>query len=155
MIPPLDERGLLPPGQHVAHLEDIPRQFCTNVYRWRLWDDVLAGLGVLCEQVHAQPCPPPVLVLGGSFFSDKPQPQDIEATLVFDAATPGAVCWWWILQQTQLQPTLKGRCRLDFYPTLPGHNDFVAFFQYVGPKTAEAKGLGDKDVRGVLQVLTW
>jgi hypothetical protein len=155
MIPPLDDRGLLPPGRHVVHLDDIPRRFCTNGHRWQLWDDALAGLDVVCAQLHRQPCPAPALVLGGSFFSDKPQPQDIEATLVFDSATPVSVCWWWVLQQTQLQPTLQKVHRLDFYPTLPGVNDFSLFFQYVGPKTAAVKQIGEKDYRGVIQVLTW
>ena len=156
MIPPLDNRGLLPPGVHrIDALDELPRRFCTNAHRWRLWDDVLAGLSEVCALLHQHPAPMTRLVMGGSFFSDKPTPADLEATLVFDAQTPGATCWQWTLQHVQQHARLKERYRLDFYPSLPGHNDFGALFQYVGPKTAALKGLDDKDPRGVIEVITW
>lgn len=154
-IPPLDSRGLLPEGVHRASLEDVPVQFCCNPYRWHLWDDVLRGLDTLCALAHDPPLPALSLVLGGSFFSDKPDPADIEVTLVLPAGTPAEVCWLWTLRQVRLHPTLKTENRMDYYVTLPGHNDFARFFQYVGPKTAAVKRLLPMDLRGVVEVTHW
>lgn len=157
MIPPLDARGLLPAGEHVTELEAIPPRFCINGHRWKLWDGALEGLTILCAQLQSLQTPRTALVLGGSFFSDKALPDDIEATLVFPPWTPSALCWEWAKLQPKLHLHLKSTYKLDFYPSLPGagHNDFSNFFQYVGPKTAEAKNLLEKDRRGVLRVLRW
>jgi hypothetical protein len=154
-IPPLDARGLLPPGLHVADLESIPPIFCANGHRWRLWDAALDGLDLLCPRATGAPGVRPSLVLAGSFFSDKAMPEDVEATLVFPANTPASVCWNWTLQLPALHAMLKRDYALDFYPSLPGNNDFSLFFQYVGPKTAQAKGLAEKDPRGAIQCLNW
>jgi len=155
MIPPLDSRGLLPAGLHFTELEQIPLAFCGNEHRWRLWDDALAGLDVLCPIVQAHPAHRPVLVLAGSFFSDKALPADIEATLVFPPDSPAELCWFWAVQSSAVHAKLKTDYRLDFYPSLPGQNDFSRFFQYVGPKTAAAKGLNPTDPRGALRLLQW
>lgn len=155
MIPPLDVRGLLPPGCHPSPLEHIPPIFCTNDHRWHLWDSALAGLDVLCDTVKQQPAPAPTLILGGSFFSDKALPNDIEATLLFPKETLPETCWFWAGQFTKIHAILKQVHRLDFYPSLPGQNDFCLYFQYVGPKTAAIKGLGEKALRGVIEVLNW
>lgn len=155
MIPPLDARGLLPPGVHDADLEGVPPLFCTNAHRHRLWDDAVEGLDLLCDVVRVHPDHCPALVLGGSFFSDKATPGDIEATFAFAPGTPPDRCWFWAMQHAQLHAMLKAQHRLDFYPSLPGQNDFTAFFQYVGPKTAQAKGLDQKALRGALRVQPW
>jgi hypothetical protein len=155
MIPDLDGRGLLPPGLHDAELDDVPRRFCLNDHRHRLWDSTLTGLDVLCDEARRLEGPVPVLVLGGSFFSDKSQPGDVEATLIVPSGTPPANCWFWVSQWQPLHAMLKMQCGLDFYPSLPGQNDFSAFFQYVGPKTAQAKGIGEKDLRGALRFIEW
>jgi hypothetical protein len=155
MIPPLDARGLLPPGIHRAPLDDVPARFCTNAHRWMLWDAALEGIGQLCEQVERHPGPRPTLTLAGSFFSDKPLPADIEATMTCPDGTPPAVCWAWALYAMGEHQRLKREHKLDFYPSLPGQNDFRAFFQYVGPKTAADKGIQEKDLRGVIEVLRW
>ena len=157
MIPPLDGHGLLPVGLHDADLEAVPAQFCTNAHRWRLWGLVMEGLDILCDLVRQHPeSAPPALILGGSFFSDKPLPADIEATLVFPPGTPDTLCWFWTMQFGRLHAMLEKDHGLDFYPTLPGHgNDFALFFQYVGPKTAQEKGLHEKDPRGALRIAPW
>lgn len=154
-IPPLDARGLLPPGIYPVELEKVPPAFCTNAHRWALWDDVLAGLDMLCPLVQQHQGVDPQLIVGGSFFSDKILPADIEATLVFPPGTPGDLCWFWVVQFGALHAKLKTDHRLDFYPSLPGENDFSRFFQYVGPKTAAAKGLTATDPRGALRLLQW
>ncbi len=153
-IPPLDERGLLPPGCHPATAADIVAAFCTNAHREQLWLSV-AGFLPLLAVAAPLPSPRPPLVLGGSFFSDKPDPADIEATLILPQTTPGADCWLWLLAYQTNHDAWKQSHGVDFYPTLPGSNDFAAFFGYVGPKTAEAKGLAARDLRGTLRLDPW
>jgi hypothetical protein len=155
MIPPLDERGLLPPGQHHCRLADIPSRFCDTDYRETLWTAFHTGF---LPELHAAirgDAETAAMVLGGSFFSDKPIPVDIEATLVFPDATPGERCWHYFCLWKRRHMTWKKEYRIDFYPTLPGGNDFARFFSYIGPKTAEAKGLHENDLRGTLVLETW
>ena len=153
-IPQLDDRGLLPPGEHACRIDEVPPRFCVNDHRTALW-------GSLCNNffptLHANNLGPDdgQMVVGGSFFSDKPQPEDIEATLVFPATTPAAECWRCLLMWSQNHTRWKETFKIDYYPTLPGDNNFALFFGYVGPKTAEAKGLHEKDLRGTLALETW
>ncbi len=153
-IPPLDERGLLPAGEHGCRLDEVPPRFCVNDHRTALW-------GSLCNQfipaLRANDLGPEDarMVVGGSFFSDKPQPADIEATLVFPDDTPDAECWKSIVLWKHNHTRWKDAFRIDYYPTLPGNNNFALYFGYVGPKTAEAKGLNEKDLRGTLALETW
>jgi hypothetical protein len=46
---------------------------------------------------------------------------------------------------------------IDFYVSflMEGYNDFGLFFQYVGAKTAAAKGLHEKDQRGITRIIQW
>lgn len=155
LIPPLDHRGLLPPGVHITTLEQIPLAFCINDYRWNLWDSVLTGLNELCNMIYCYPEHRPQLILGGSFFSDKLHPNDIEATLLYPVETPPEICWLISVSHMEKHDALKQKYDLDYYPSLPNVNDFSVFFQYVGTKTAAAKGLYKKDRRGVLEVLSW
>lgn len=155
-IPALDERGLLPEGRHTATLEEIQATFCVNAHREQLWQHLIHGFLPLLTPLTADiPPPPPTIVLGGSFFSDKEAPDDIEATLVFHPSTAGRLCWKWYLIWQQNHAEWKETYRVDFYPSLPGAHDFSAFFGYVGPKTAEAKGLHERDKRGTLALDSW
>jgi hypothetical protein len=154
-IPPLDERGLLPPGQHRCRLEDIPPRFCDTSHRKTLWTGFHSDFLPELHEVTRGKADTTEMVLGGSFFSDKPDPGDIEVTLVFPDDTPGEQCWHQLRAWKQHHTAWKKNYRIDYYPTLPGNNDFVRFLSYVGPKTAEAKGLREKDVRGILVLETW
>jgi hypothetical protein len=42
--------------------------------------------------------------------------------------------------------------RVHFWINFPGANDFAAYFQYVGVKTASAKGLNPLHLKGILKV---
>lgn len=154
MLPPLDARGLLPAGVWSSNLPALQIAFCGNVWRERLWDGLLKFLSMLNASGYALP-QSATLVIGGSFLSDKPAPGDIEVTLVLPPGTPPATCWEWMLLWQQNVDAWKKCYGVDFYPSLPGMNDFVAFFQYVGDKTAEAKSLQPKDRRGVVIVEDW
>ncbi|GAA0805780.1 DUF6932 family protein [Cupriavidus gilardii] len=156
MIPPLDERGLLPAGVHDAALEEIPGIFCHNAHRVELWTCITERfLPVLKLELGSYSPTIPVLVFGGSFFSDKASPQDVEMTAVFDQ-TYGDACLWQAMQTFWGKHDMwKDQYRADYYPSLPGGSDFSQFFQYVGEKTAQAKGLSEKDYRGVLRIRQW
>lgn len=149
MIPPFDARGLLPPGIHQATLADIAALADNPRRAW------LAGN--LRRFIEAELTPWAaglILDAGGSYFSDKPEPDDIEATLrvpidrVASLAERLAA-----VGDKEAYLRIKRDYRLDFYVTIEGlGNDFSAFFQYVGPKTAAVKHLKPRDLRGIVRL---
>jgi hypothetical protein len=73
-IPALDARGLLPGGVHIGTLREIEQRFLFNQHRSDLYHQVKIFLeGELREKAFGLQ-----LILGGSFFSDKEHPADIE-----------------------------------------------------------------------------
>lgn len=149
-IPPLTEHGLLPPGIHLATMQEIVERYCHNDHRRALWADLLVFLVRLRDDdLGDYP-----LCLGGSFTSDKPMPPDTDLAIDLQAATRfhqfvGCMLF------TEHHHDIKASHRVDFYPNLPGNSDFTAYFQYIGEKTALAKGLQATDLRGVLRITTW
>ena len=78
MIPPLDARGLLPPGQHdCANFSELALHFATNGRRVALFQNlerfIRTELSPVAAGLH--------LYIGGSYLSDKPHPSDIDCTL--------------------------------------------------------------------------
>lgn len=154
MIPPLDARGLLPPGQHeCARLADLALHFAINARRVALFQNLEKFLRTELSLVAAGLD----LYVGGSYLSDKPHPSDIDCTLsvpLKDIAAYGP------LMQLSADGA-KGRIYttygVEFYLTIGamGLNDFRLFFSYVGEKTAHAKNLDAKDSRGIIKVLQW
>ena len=52
------------------------------------------------------------------------------------------------------QPRLLHEYQIHFWINLPSlGNDFAAFFQYIGVKTARFKGLNPKHLKGILRVI--
>ena len=94
------------------------------------------------------------LVLAGSYFSDKPNPDDIETTLMLHATELQAAATCTVMHY-RFHAAWKANHRVDYYPTFPGQYDFREFFQYVGVKTGAAKGLQPRERRGVVQVDAW
>ncbi len=83
MIPPFDENGYLPPGLHLATLDEIAirfgqtselRQVQMQSLRWLL--DVAWRAGV--ER----------LVINGSFTTDVPEPNDVDCVLLMGTDFP-------------------------------------------------------------------
>lgn len=152
MIPPLDDRGLLPKGIHSGTWKNIESAFSVDQRRELLISNAKDfSMGPL-SLLHPSP-----LYLAGSTFSDKIRPGDIEATIKID---PSQLSQQQLMLAFQLQSShdaIKQATEIDFYVTLdtPGANDFSQFFQYVGEKTAAAKNLQPKDKRGVVEVETW
>jgi len=152
-IPPLDNRGLLPGGCHQGSLREIEGRFTYDIYRQQLYTQVKTFIDGELRRVATGLN----LVLGGSFFSDKKFPADIEATVYLPFHSLIQYQALLTLGNKAEHKRVKDLYRADFYISLqaPGCNDFGAFFQYVGPKTAHLKGLNEKDSRGVVEVSQW
>lgn len=154
MIPPLDKRGLLPPGTHVCDSwGEVALHFATNAHRVKLMQQmqrfIAAELAPVAKGLE--------LYLGGSYLSDKAAPSDIDCTLVMP-----------IVQAADRMPLInlsadgaKGRIYqqygVEFYLTFQGlgRADFTGFFAYVGEKTAQTKHIDAKDLRGIIKVQAW
>ena len=155
MIPALDYRGLLPEGIHECTLTEACDWKGNDVRRGKIWSGLeivlveLRNLVVQSEQM-------PGIILAGSYFSDKPNPGDIEITVMLKTAHP-LTTGKFILAYIAKQYIWKSEHEVDFHPTIDalGANDFGAFFQYVGTKTAALKGINPSDKRGVVKVNQW
>ncbi|MCF5548850.1 MULTISPECIES: DUF6932 family protein [Pseudomonas] len=150
-LPTLDHRGLLPIGEHICRFAEIEQMFLHSTHRASLYSSVRGFIdGPLKSRGQGLR-----LFLGGSFFSDKQQPEDIEATVYLPVVPPDRFAA--VMELFALRDQFKRKHRVDFFPSIqmPGQNDFVRFFQYVGPKTASAKGLDERAGRGVVEVVEW
>lgn len=151
MIPLLDERGLLPRGIHAADWSEIVSTFGWNPHRQRLISNAKIFSQTTLHSLAGFP-----LILGGSTFSDKPMPPDIEMTIRVDVTTMTANQMALCFRLQSMHDSIKSSQYLDFYVTLLNiGSDFVDFFQYVGEKTANAKNIHKKDRRGVIEVARW
>jgi len=153
MIPTLDERGLLPAGCHDATWPDIEARFASNPLRKLRLEQAHR-----CVRLELQAVATGLeMVLGGSYFSDKPDPGDIDCTIVLPVHEIPARAGLIALADDGGKGRLWIQYRVEFYITvaLPGYNDFRLFFQYVGEKTADIKHLHAKDLRGTIKVEPW
>lgn len=73
MIPEFDDNGNLPPGIHLANLDEIEERFVYNHHRRSLFE----GLWVLIEELRKASCAR--LYLNGSFITNKELPNDYDA----------------------------------------------------------------------------
>lgn len=150
-IPPLDKRGLLPEGIYDAEIDEIMMRFAVSPYRVALFNDFLHFLR---DELSLPNLP---IYMGGSYLSDKILPNDIEITLVANQSFIQASIAQKILPlgTPSEHERIKTQLRIDFYITLElaGYNDFRTFFQYVGDKTAQDKGIDAKDKRGIIRVI--
>lgn len=158
MLPALDNRGLLPEGVHAAGMADLEAMFAMNALRTHLLSefrrflrDHLIRMGGGLE-----------LYMCGSYLTDKVAPGDIDCTieipiadvsahapllqLLDDGRSNAAKGWIWDNYHVDVWPTLTG---------IPGVPNFLAFFQYVGLKSAAIKSLAQTDKRGVVRVEQW
>lgn len=154
MIPELDQRGLLPEGVHTTpDWQAIAAAFAGNDIRRHRLNEMHRFITQELQAVAAGL----ELFVGGSYFSDKPSPGDIDCTIFLPLA-----------EIPQRKPFFqlcndggKGRIWHDYgvelYPSIEhiGTNDFRLFFQYVGEKTATLKALNEKDKRGIIKVEKW
>lgn len=129
MIPDLVNVGgpwkVLPPGIHDATLEEVAQVFGNTVRRRQLFKGLLAG----CQALEAAGCT--VVIIDGSYITDKPEPGDFD------------VCWEPAgVQDGKLDPVLldfadrrrrqKERYGGEFFPSTAkadGTRNFTDYFQ--------------------------
>jgi hypothetical protein len=87
----------------------------------------------------------------GSFVTDKELPDDTDVVLDLLQATDEHKWLALMFMQTN-QPRIMEVYRVHFWINFPCANDFAAYFQYVGVKTASAKGLNPLHLKGILKV---
>ena len=154
MIPPFDERGLLPPGQHeCANIAELGSHFATNARRTILQDKFAEFINVELALV----APGLELYVGGSYLSDKPYPGDIDCTVCISLKNIPAYADLIRLAGDGGKNRIFKTYGVEFYLTISdmGRNDFRLFFSYAGEKTAQAKNIDAKDLRGIVKVIQW
>lgn len=145
-IPTLEPNGLLPNGIHDCSLEDISSQFAWNDHRTGLFASFLNFI-----DTELKPQFPYPIFFDGSFVTDKELPDDTDVVLDLSGA-PDDRKWNALIFMQQHQGRIMEVYRVHFWINLPGMNDFAAFFQYVGVKTASAKGLNPQHLKGILRI---
>ena len=145
-IPALDDHGLLPAGIHDCSVEEMQASFGWNERRRELiggFSSFLANemCGVFDYPVYAD----------GSFVTDKKCPNDIDVVLELGRASD-AESWQGLMFMQEHQQRIMGEYGVDFWINFRGANNFVAFFQYVGHKTAKFKGLESSHPKGILRI---
>lgn len=150
-IPALDDHGLLPAGVHDCSVEEMQASFGWNEHRRALIGGLSRFLsneifGVFDYPVYAD----------GSFVTDKKCPDDIDIVLELRQASD-AESWRGLTFLQEHQGRIRGQYGVDFWVnfrgTSRGIRDFVAFFQYVGHKTAKFKGLESGHPKGILRIM--
>lgn len=154
-IPPLDNRGLLPEGVHCASLQDI-EEWARTVpdvsRRLKLLNNLKRFIDTeISNKYHLSNFP---IVLGGSFFTDKTRPGDIDLAIEIPEAqiTNDEVCKNAFKFQNQ-HSSFKNNYELDTYIFVKnGVYDFEDFFGYVGQKSGLVKGLPPKARKGTVRI---
>lgn len=162
MLPPLDSRGLLPPGVHGGTFLDIESAFARkNSWRRCLFDQFRR----FCREELTSVAADLELVVGGSYISDLPRPDDLDCTIVvplnkWDSHRELRA----LLQDGRCAgpPGFRGRIWAKYKVHIiesttddQGRQSFVDKFQEVGIKMAARKGLQATDRRGVVKVAHW
>lgn len=145
-IPTFGPNGLLPTGIHECSLTDIGAQFTWNDHRSGLFNRFLRFL-----ETELKPSFPYPIYFDGSFVTDKELPDDTDVVLDLSNATDEHK-WKALMFMKTNQQRIMEAYRVHFWINFPGNNDFSAFFQYVGVKTASAKGLDPLHLKGILKV---
>lgn len=155
MIPPFDKRGLLPPGRHTCKdWEEFSAVFAYNEHREhmlvRAKEFVRDRLTPLAQGL--------TLIVGGSFLSDKERPGDIDVVVIVpsEELTSRRAVIDLFVNEGRKGPIWENY-KVEFYIHLEGlgMKNLALYFEYVGEKSAEAKGLEPKDRRGTLEIESW
>lgn len=145
IIPRFNEKGLLPEGIHPCTLEEAQERFAHSEHRAILWSNLIQVIGIMREEKLSG-----ILLIDGSFVTDKMVPGDIEVVLDVRAESPeqiGKAVKFFAYRHSKLKIDFG----IDWYPNLPGENDFSAFFQYA--RTTERIPEGTK--KGILRIASW
>jgi len=83
MIPPFDDEGYLPPGIHLATVEEIRARFGQESELRRVQMESLCWLVDVARRAGVQR-----IVVNGSFVTDKLEPNDVDCVLLVGAGFP-------------------------------------------------------------------
>jgi hypothetical protein len=146
-IPDFNQHGLLPVGLHDCTLDEIQAKMTWSDRRAYLFNRLTQ-----CINVELAPRFSLNLYVDGSFVTDKEDPDDTDIVLDL-VGQDNATCWLGLMFYTDHGPRLKAEYDVHFLINLPGNNDFVQFFSYLGTKSAKIKGLDPKFTKGLLRVV--
>ena len=147
-IPKFDKHGLLPQGVHDCTLMEIGNLLAGNSHRQDLFENLIH-----CIRNEIRPLFNEPIYINGSFVTDKEHPDDIDIILEL-RNTSDARKWQGLEFMKNHQSRLLREYQIDFWINLPSlGNDFAAFFQYIGVKTARFKGLNPKHFKGILRLV--
>jgi hypothetical protein len=158
MLPPLDQRGLLPIGVHIASISEIEVAFAINSPRQHL----LAEFRLFLRERLVAVAADLDLFMCGSYLTDKAMPEDVDCMVPIPVTMIATHTNLMALLNDGRTTTVKGaiwdQYRVHIWPNItgiPGVPDFAAFFQYVGHKSAAMKNLNATDRRGIVKVEQW
>lgn len=148
MIRDFTEFGLLPAGIHTCTLQQMHAVFGSGVRR----EQLLEGLTRCFRLMHDQQLQGVVLI-DGSFVTDKERPDDLEVTL--DVRNESRLAQDRALLFYDRRYVEVSRMGVDWYPTLPGKQDFTIYFQRVREETLAARRLPAGTLKGILRLDQW
>lgn len=153
-IPPLDDRGLLPEGAHCAtlqELEDWSRTVPDVKRRLELLNNLKKFIAVeINQKLHLSGFP---ILLGGSFFTDKFWPGDIDLAIEVPGIVPNEEIQISICRFQLNHNFHKETYQLDTYiSVLGGTYNFEDFFGYLGEKSGLEKHLPPKTRKGTVRI---
>jgi hypothetical protein len=146
-IPGWNDYGVLPEGIHDCTFAELQNSLGFNPHRQRLAEGLRRTIDWLATM-------PPIdsLIVDGSFVTDKELPGDIDAVAMIGNLTE-ANQRHWVRAWEPLHDALKANNQVDLYPTVTGlGNNFSAFFQYIRPEEALARGAPLGLLKGLLRI---
>ena len=145
MIPELDANGLLPPGLHWAHWDELMDRFGSTPWRQHL----LIGFKAALEDLRGAGCQ--TVYLDGSFVTSKTRPNDYDACWDEAEVDPLALDPV-LLTFDPGRATQKAKYRGELFPaSVIADTDglsFLEFFQ-TDRETGRAKGIVAIDLGGL------
>jgi len=146
-IPSFDSNGLLPKGIHNCTVNEIEERLTWNLHRTELFSKFKQ-----CLINEIGPRFPNPVFFDGSYVTDKEYPEDIDVVLDL-RQSPRPLQLDGLKYWQEAQDSLMVQYNVHFWINFACHNDFSAFFQYVGVKTAKLQGLGPRHLKGILRLI--
>ena len=146
-IPPLKDYGLLPPGIHECTLDEVRLLFVTDDSNFKRWELLLAFINWI-HPLHFFKS----IYIGGSFITDKEDPNDID--IVLEIPSPDPKLLQSFNEKVFDHNYIKNQFKLDVYlwwSDAPG--DMRLFFQYIKPDECMRHGLNLDTKKGILKVI--
>jgi predicted nucleotidyltransferase len=133
-LPDFSQDGLLPPGIHQAHFDDLKARFSFSPRRV----EILNNLAEVLRNLPGRAAVKSVLV-DGSFVQDKPTPGDVDIVIVVDTGHPEALrVAEWVRDHQKTMKSQKA-CHVFVADEQLANDAWIKFFGKT--RDARAKGL--------------